>query len=57
METLLSRIVGLGVFLIPILAIIVGGVIAILAMVHSHQERIAKIEHGIDPDGPWPQQK
>ena len=36
--------------LIPIVAIIVGGAIAIVAMVHSHQERIAKIERGIDPD-------
>ncbi len=34
----------------PICAIIVGGAIAIVAMVHRHQERIAKIERGIDPD-------
>jgi hypothetical protein len=47
----------LGPFLIPIVAILVGGAIAIIAMVHKHQERIAKIERGIDPDGPWPQQK
>ena len=48
----IDRIVGLGPFLIPIVAIIVGGVIAIVAMVHSHQERLAKIERGIDPDAP-----
>ena len=53
----IDRIVGLGPFLIPIVAILIGGAIAIVAMVHKHQERLAKIERGIDPDGPWPQQK
>jgi hypothetical protein len=47
---LIDRILGLGPFLIPIIAIIVGGAIAIIAMVHAHQERLAKIERGIDPD-------
>jgi hypothetical protein len=46
----IDRILGLGPFLIPIVAIIVGGAIAIIAMVHAHQERIAKIERGMDPD-------
>jgi len=41
---------ALGPFLIPIVAIIVGGAVAIIAMVHRHAERIAKIERGIDPD-------
>jgi hypothetical protein len=44
---------NLGVFAVPVAAIIVGGVIAIIAiiaMVHSHQERMAKIERGMDPD-------
>ena len=54
---LVNRIFGLGVFLIPIVAILVGGTIAVLGMVHRHNERIAKIERGINPDGPWPQQK
>jgi hypothetical protein len=45
-----DRIVGLGPFLIPIVAVIVGGVIAVVAMTHAHQERLAKIERGIDPD-------
>jgi hypothetical protein len=49
-EMLINRIFGLGPFLIPIVAIIVGGAIAIVAMVHAHQERLAKIERGIDPD-------
>jgi hypothetical protein len=53
----IDGIFGLGVFLIPIVAIIVGGVIAVLGMIHKHEERIAKIERGIDPDAPWPQQK
>jgi hypothetical protein len=54
---IVDRIVGLGGLLVPIIAIIVSGVIAIVAMVHKHDERIAKIERGIDPDGPWPPQK
>jgi hypothetical protein len=41
---------NLGVFAVPVAAIIVGGVIAIISMVHKHQERIAMIERGIDPD-------
>ena len=57
MDNLLGRVIGLGPFLIPIIAIIVGGAIAVIGMVHRHNERIAKIERGINPDGPWPQQK
>ena len=53
---LIDRILGLGPLLIPIIAVLVGGIIAILAMVQRHNERIAKIEPGINPDGPWPQQ-
>ena len=41
---------NLGAFAVPVAAIIVGGVIAVVAMVHSHQERMAKIERGMDPD-------
>ena len=47
----------MGGLLVPIFGIVIGGVIAIVAMVHKHQERLAKIERGIDPDGPSPQQK
>ncbi len=57
MDHILDRILGLNGLLIPIIAIIVGGVIAVLGMVQKHNERLAKIERGIDPDGPWPQQK
>jgi hypothetical protein len=53
----MESITSLGGLLVPIVAVIVGGLIAIVTMVLKHQERIAKIERGIDPDGPWPQQK
>ena len=52
-----DRIISLGPLLIPIVAVVVGGVVAILGMMHRHQERLAKIERGIDPDAPWPQQR
>jgi hypothetical protein len=51
-ENVIDRVLGLGPFLIPIVAILVGGAIAIVAMVHKHHERIAMIERGIDPDAP-----
>jgi hypothetical protein len=54
---LVDSITSLGGLLVPISAIIVGGAIAITGMVHRHQERLAKIERGIDPDASWPQQK
>ena len=57
MQEIIEKFLGLGGLLVPICAIVVGGVIAIMAMVQKHQERLAKIERGIDPDGPWPQQK
>jgi hypothetical protein len=56
-EYLVDRILNLGGLLVPIVAIMAGGVICVVALVHKHQERLAKIERGIDPDGPWPQQK
>ena len=55
MNRLIDSILGLGVFLIPIIALLVGGIVAVLGMLHKHQERMAKIERGINPDGPWPQ--
>jgi hypothetical protein len=51
----MQAILNLGGLLVPIIALIVGGAIAVTAMVLKHQERIAKIERGIDPDAPWPQ--
>ena len=47
---LVDSILGLGPLLIPISGILVGGAVAIVAMIHRHTERIAKIERGIDPD-------
>ena len=38
--------------LIPIVAIIIGGVIAITWMIFAHRERMAMIERGIHPDHP-----
>jgi hypothetical protein len=42
----------LGPYVVPVVAIVVGGAIAIVTMILKHQERIAKIERGIDPDAP-----
>ena len=55
MNRVIDGIFGLGVFLIPIAAIVIGGVASIISLIHKHQERMAKIERGINPDGPWPQ--
>jgi len=48
----MESILSLGVFLIPIIAIIVGGVIGVTKLILKHQERIALIERGIHPDAP-----
>jgi len=45
-----DAIIGLGPMLVPIVALIVGGAIAITAMILRHQERVAKIQRGMDPD-------
>jgi hypothetical protein len=47
---LVDSIIGLGGLLVPIVAIVVGGAVAITTMILRHNERIAKIERGIDPD-------
>ena len=57
MHEVLGRFFGLGALLVPIAAIVVGGIMGVMGMMHKHQERLAKIERGIDPDGPWPQQR
>jgi len=51
---LVDSIIGLGGLLVPIVAIVVGGAVAITTMILRHNERIAKIERGIDPDGQSP---
>jgi hypothetical protein len=48
----MESILRLGPLLVPIISVIVGGAIAITILVLRHQERIAKIERGIDPDAP-----
>ena len=52
---IVESITSLGGLLVPICAVLVGGAIGIIGMVHRHQERLAKIERGINPDAPWPQ--
>ena len=46
----MEGILRLGPLLVPIVSIIVGGVIAVVVLILRHNERIAKIERGIDPD-------
>jgi hypothetical protein len=51
---MMQSIINLGVWLVPIAAIVVWGVIEVVKMILRHQERIAKIERGIDPDAGSP---
>jgi hypothetical protein len=57
----MDSVLRLGSLLVPITAILgtflVGGIIAVAVIVSKHRERIAKIERGINPDGPWPQRQ
>ncbi len=46
----MERILDLGGLLVPIVSIIVGGAITVVVLILRHNERIAKIERGIDPD-------
>jgi hypothetical protein len=46
----MESILSLRELLIPIVALVVGGAIAITAMILRHMERIAKIERGMNPD-------
>jgi len=48
----MESILALGPLLIPIAGIVGGCAVAITVIVVRHQERIAKIERGIDPDAP-----
>ncbi len=50
----MDAITSLGPFLVPITALVVGGIITVVVLVLRHQERIAKIERGIDPDAANP---
>jgi hypothetical protein len=53
----MESILSLGGLLVPIMIAIVGGVVVIVILVLRHQERMAKIERGMDPGGKWPQQR
>jgi hypothetical protein len=48
----MQAITNLGGLLVPIAAIVMGGIIAVVVLILKHQERIAKIQRGIDPDAP-----
>jgi hypothetical protein len=51
MAVLMMRSIGdLGIWLVAIAAIVVWGVVDVVRMILRHQERIAKIERGMDPD-------
>jgi len=47
---MLQSITNLGIWLVPIAAIVVWGVIELVKMILHHQERLAMIERGIHPD-------
>ncbi len=46
----MQSIVGLGMWLVPISAIVVFGLVELVRTVLRHQERLAMIERGIHPD-------
>jgi hypothetical protein len=54
---IMRSIPDLGIWLVPVAAIAVWGLISIVKMILEHQERIAKIERGIDPDAAKSQQR
>jgi hypothetical protein len=54
MMTVMRSITDLGIWLVPIAAFVVYGVVEVTKLVLRHQERIAKIERGIDPDAGRP---
>ena len=46
----MQSVFGLGIWLVPITASVVWGVIEIVKMAMAHQERLAMIERGMHPD-------
>ena len=46
----MGRLLDLGIWLIPISAIVVWGIIEVTKMILNHQERLAMIERGVHPD-------
>jgi len=49
-SSMMQGVMGLGIWLIPIAAIVVWGVVEIVKMLLAHQERLALIERGMHPD-------
>ena len=48
----MRSITDLGIWLIPIVAIVVWGATEIVKTIMHHQERAQMIAHGMDPDAP-----
>jgi len=46
----MDRIAHLGIWLVPIAAIVVWGAVEIVKMLIAHDERVKMIERGIHPD-------
>jgi hypothetical protein len=46
----MQSILSLGIWLIPISAIVVYGIVEIIKMAFAHNERLAMIERGMHPD-------
>ena len=49
---IIDSIMSLGGLLVPIIAILVGGAIAITGMIIRHRSASPKSRRGIDPDAP-----
>jgi uncharacterized membrane protein len=47
---MMQAILGLGMWLVPIVAIAVWGILEGVKLVLAHQERLAMIERGMHPD-------
>jgi uncharacterized membrane protein len=47
---MMQAILGLGIWLVPIVAIAVWGILEGVKLVLAHQERLAMIERGMHPD-------
>ena len=47
---MMQSVISLGIWLVPIAAILVWGFIEVAKMILRHQERLALIERGIHPD-------
>jgi len=48
----MRSILGLGIWLVPIVAIIVWGATEIVQTIMKYQERALMIQQGMDPDAP-----